>query len=92
MTGKSERTIKNYWITPEEILEQDPCYPEGGVEEWFNGRKKARLSTILKDASISRADRRWIVRVVVYMKDDIPSDWGTGVGFTLSEIIDALEP
>ena len=55
-----KKTIKNYWITPEQVMEWNPCYPDWSKENvltWFKGRKKVRLSTILKDEKISHRDR-----------------------------------
>ena len=62
-----KRTIENYWVTPEEIWENEPCDPwnEEDVYAWFGKRKKARLSTILQDESIPAVDRMWIIHKII---------------------------
>ncbi len=89
-----KKTIKNYWVTPEEILDENPCgrWNETNVLKWFNGRKKARLSTILNDERIPEKDRCWIVEAVIYMRFEIPSIWWPyNEEYNLDEYIASLE-
>ncbi len=87
--------IKNYWITPEMVMSWDPCKPrwcEGNVLDWFNGRKRVRFKTILKDESIPYLDRDWIVESIYVGIPETPEDWWTMKhDVTLEEIIAKIE-
>lgn len=89
-----KRTIENYWVTPEEIWEAEPCDPwnEEDVYAWFGGRKKVRLSTILTDVNIPGLDRLWIIRDVIYMRKEIHWGWWpANPDVSLEKIIQAIE-
>ena len=91
-----KKTIKNYWVTPEEILAQHPCneWSETNVLNWFNGRKKVRLSTILNDEHIPEDDRCWIVESVIYMRPEIPCAWwvkNDEYEYNIDELFAAIE-
>jgi hypothetical protein len=90
-----KKTIKNYWVTPGEILAQDPCdrWNKANVLKWFNGRKKVKLSTILKNDRIPEEDRCWIVECVIYLRFEIDSDWWVfdTISYTVDDYIAAIE-
>lgn len=94
MTAK-KRIIKNYWVTPEDIIRAQPCednWPKSRIMNWFRGRKKVRLTTILTDENIPEKDRLWLFSGVIYMRDEVHREWWIGyTNVSLEKIIQAIE-
>ena len=57
--------MHNPYLTLESVTALNPCHSAEKIQAWYPGRKRVRLSTVLRDDRITRADRLWVaVRVL----------------------------
>ena len=53
------------YLTLERVTALNPCHSADTIQAWYPGKKRVRLSTVLKDDRITHADRVWLaVRVL----------------------------
>lgn len=53
------------YLTLQSVTALGPCHNAETIQAWYPGKKRVRLSTVLKDDRIAHADRVWLaVRVL----------------------------
>ena len=52
-------------MTLERVISFGPCHSAEKIQAWYPGRKRVRLSTVLRDDRITRADRLWLATRVL---------------------------